>query len=441
MNVRRLTCLLVLALSCSSQPATQTQTTSTSTTEDPAAANTSTIDAADSTEANSTEADSTVDQDSDSRADLLAFANGAVVVSTAGLGANSAAVALRMIDGNAEVRDVPSDGPVEIVLGLPAVTTFDLFTIPNVNDPPGPATFFRDVEIAGSNEGPDSGYVVLATAELTSQLSGKTSHLVPRVARPVRWIRLRLANGIGAPTRGRLMLGFSEVIGTGSQEEIPLTDAYSGTWNLYSADRPGERGEPMELLQDGTTLTGCVGDTALHGTVNGSIARMLGSTISGTPIAYVLVPDGTGNLQGVVSAGDGVFGARVAIPSSDEKPCSVPIPAVTTCGAVVYVNFAADSDEIRPESRAVLADLFERIRRAAIDRLTVEGHTSTEAEAAYNQELSERRAAAVADDLVRRGVDPTSISVEGKGETEPLVFPEEDEAARSINRRVEIACG
>ena len=70
----------------------------------------------------------------------------------------------------------------------------------------------------------------------------------------------------------------------------------------------------------------------------------------------------------------------------------------------------------------------------------IEGHTSTEGSDTYNQDLSERRAQSVVDDLIQRGIDGGRISALGLGETSPLISPEDDEASRSINRKVEIAC-
>jgi OOP family OmpA-OmpF porin len=105
----------------------------------------------------------------------------------------------------------------------------------------------------------------------------------------------------------------------------------------------------------------------------------------------------------------------------------------------VYVNFDLDSAAIRSDSDQILADLYEGISGVS-GRVTIEGHTSTEGTADYNLALSERRARAVVEDLVRRGFDASRISAVGKGESEPMVS-ESDEASRAINRRVRVTCG
>ncbi len=65
-------------------------------------------------------------------------------------------------------------------------------------------------------------------------------------------------------------------------------------------------------------------------------------------------------------------------------------------------------------------------------RIRVEGHTDSRGSAEYNMKLSQRRADAVANALIQRGVDPVRITTIGFGESQPV---SSDAAA---NRRVEI---
>jgi OOP family OmpA-OmpF porin len=69
--------------------------------------------------------------------------------------------------------------------------------------------------------------------------------------------------------------------------------------------------------------------------------------------------------------------------------------------------------------------------------ISVNGHTDDVGTPAYNQKLSERRAAAVRDYLVTAGLSPEILSVQGHGKTLPLVSGTSD-AARAKNRRVEL---
>ncbi|HLS83036.1 MAG TPA: OmpA family protein, partial [Arenimonas sp.] len=69
--------------------------------------------------------------------------------------------------------------------------------------------------------------------------------------------------------------------------------------------------------------------------------------------------------------------------------------------------------------------------------IEVAGHTDSVGSDAYNQKLSERRAQAVADYLISRGVSGTRLMVIGAGESHP-VASNETEAGRAENRRVEL---
>jgi OOP family OmpA-OmpF porin len=77
------------------------------------------------------------------------------------------------------------------------------------------------------------------------------------------------------------------------------------------------------------------------------------------------------------------------------------------------------------------------------DRVTIEGHTDRLGSEAYNLELSRRRANAVKDYLVARGVEPRRLVAIGKGESEPIVecanAPKE-ELVKCLepNRRVQV---
>lgn len=70
-------------------------------------------------------------------------------------------------------------------------------------------------------------------------------------------------------------------------------------------------------------------------------------------------------------------------------------------------------------------------------RIRVDGHTDSDGPAAYNQALSERRAASVRDYLVSRGLDADRFEVKGFGESKPIVA-NDSAANKRRNRRVEL---
>jgi outer membrane protein OmpA-like peptidoglycan-associated protein len=94
--------------------------------------------------------------------------------------------------------------------------------------------------------------------------------------------------------------------------------------------------------------------------------------------------------------------------------------------------------ELTEEARAALAALADALEAGKrVSRITVTGHTCDLGPEAYNQGLSERRAAAVRDFLAGLGVDAGEIDATGRGETAPK-YPN-TRAERARNRRVEIS--
>jgi OOP family OmpA-OmpF porin len=68
--------------------------------------------------------------------------------------------------------------------------------------------------------------------------------------------------------------------------------------------------------------------------------------------------------------------------------------------------------------------------------VVIEGHTCDMGPDAYNQKLSERRAAAVRDYLVQNGVNAANLSTVGYGESQPMA-DNKTRSGRELNRRVE----
>ena len=100
------------------------------------------------------------------------------------------------------------------------------------------------------------------------------------------------------------------------------------------------------------------------------------------------------------------------------------------------VFFAFNSADLSPHAERALADLAGDIR-ATHPRWTVavEGHTDTVGSRDYNMPLSRDRAQAVADALVRDGVNPRHVAVRGLGERR-LAVPTGDNVPDRRNRRV-----
>jgi outer membrane protein OmpA-like peptidoglycan-associated protein len=102
-----------------------------------------------------------------------------------------------------------------------------------------------------------------------------------------------------------------------------------------------------------------------------------------------------------------------------------------------HLKFEFDRAELRPEDRELLSRIAGILMTSHDYTISVNGHTDDVGSEAYNQTLSERRAEAVRDYLVKAGLSAEILTVQGHGKTLPLVAGT-SEAARAKNRRVEL---
>ena len=101
------------------------------------------------------------------------------------------------------------------------------------------------------------------------------------------------------------------------------------------------------------------------------------------------------------------------------------------------ILFAVDSFSVRPGLQSDMGELARSLQQYPDSTVQIVGHTDSDGDAAYNQQLSERRANAVADVLLNQGVPFNRVQTFGRGESQPIAsnFTPEGKAQ---NRRVEI---
>jgi outer membrane protein OmpA-like peptidoglycan-associated protein len=117
--------------------------------------------------------------------------------------------------------------------------------------------------------------------------------------------------------------------------------------------------------------------------------------------------------------------------------------AIATEGRVATqgIYFDTGSDRIRPESTPTLKEIGAMMAEHGDLRLTIEGHTDNVGGAVANQELSQRRAAAVREYLIAtHGIDGDRLVAKGVGQTKPAA-PNTTAEGRQQNRRVELVRG
>jgi outer membrane protein OmpA-like peptidoglycan-associated protein len=108
---------------------------------------------------------------------------------------------------------------------------------------------------------------------------------------------------------------------------------------------------------------------------------------------------------------------------------------ITLSGSVLFVTNHSD---LLPSAQVKLNEVAGALtKQDAESKIVVEGHTDSQGEASYNQDLSQRRAQSVRDYLVSRGIAADRITAQGFGLTRPIADNASAEG-RANNRRVEI---
>ena len=127
-------------------------------------------------------------------------------------------------------------------------------------------------------------------------------------------------------------------------------------------------------------------------------------------------------------------------PAPSSEPVVVAMP-ITTVTSFVFdsrrLQFDVDSADMTDGSEATLAPVVTLLRDYPQISIEITGHTCWLGSDEYNLALSKKRADAVADYLVGRGIGAQRLFVTGEGEFKP-VESNLTEAGRRSNRRVEI---
>lgn len=119
---------------------------------------------------------------------------------------------------------------------------------------------------------------------------------------------------------------------------------------------------------------------------------------------------------------------------------------VKSCGTVITLQdgvlFDFGKYDLRPEAKATLAKLATVLNQAKVPAAQINGHTDSIGDDAFNQDLSEKRASAVATQLKADSVS-ANLETHGYGKTQPVADNtnadgSDNPAGRQANRRVEI---
>jgi OOP family OmpA-OmpF porin len=119
--------------------------------------------------------------------------------------------------------------------------------------------------------------------------------------------------------------------------------------------------------------------------------------------------------------------AKAAAPA----PAAAPKPAAQKVTLAADALFDFNKADLRPEGKAKLDKLANDIKGIKLEVILAVGHADRLGDDAYNQKLSEKRAASVKSYLVSKGVDANRVYAEGKGEKQPVTKPDQCKGPKS----------
>jgi outer membrane protein OmpA-like peptidoglycan-associated protein len=202
-------------------------------------------------------------------------------------------------------------------------------------------------------------------------------------------------------------------------------------------------GNGMNASSNGMDGSGMGSSAGGHGTGAGGDAMMAGANGAGAGGDSLGGESGNGT-GGMSGAGVGGRGAHSGTGAAGGKDDAMIIGMVDAPGTHAQVDddvtpqtlggmlplvvgvdeqgqFDFDKAVLRPETKTVLDDLSVKLQGAEYDRLDIIGYSDRIGTDEYNQQLSERRAWAVARYLMQKGVPLSKVRVQGRGERESVL--------------------
>jgi OmpA-OmpF porin, OOP family len=131
--------------------------------------------------------------------------------------------------------------------------------------------------------------------------------------------------------------------------------------------------------------------------------------------------------------------APPAPPAPKPPEPAKPAPQSVRESVVIQADALFDFDKsvLRPDGKKAIDDALAKIQGTDLEMVIATGHTDSIGTEQYNQRLSERRAEAVKQYLVSKGIPASKITTIGKGESQPVATNKTKEG-RQKNRRVDI---
>jgi outer membrane protein OmpA-like peptidoglycan-associated protein len=133
--------------------------------------------------------------------------------------------------------------------------------------------------------------------------------------------------------------------------------------------------------------------------------------------------------------------AWIAEPSSEKQLLSFTFELddiqVGAKGIMRNIFFEYDKFTLSEKSNPELNKLYDMLKSNASMKVEIDGHTDNTGNHLYNKSLSEKRAEAVVNWLVKKGIASSRFVTKGYGEDRPLASNDDEEEGRELNRRTE----
>ena len=215
---------------------------------------------------------------------------------------------------------------------------------------------------------------------------------------------------------------------------------------IYEIDIP----ETLRIINKSTFVEGSVYDAATKSPLEATVELI--NLLNDEKLLVVSSDSLTGNYLMVLTEGVeyGLYVTRQGYLykslrfNYDKKETGEPIiidiylEPVSTGAKTILNNifFAVDAYELDPRSRTELREIIQFLEDNPEISIRIEGHTDNTGSESYNMELSGKRAKAVYDYLLAKGIDKERLSYKGFGMLKPLAENTTEEN-RALNRRIE----